>query len=435
MSRQYQDPNNQSGQYRTPYLYPPQQQGPQPSTASTPQSYFPTPNLPVATHQHERRSSHGHFPATGSSSDSQRLHAALASSDTGGGSNIYSAQSRVQPGPHRGGGYTATAAPSYGSRLPSMGTVSASESRPSSASPTPKPNLTVATHHQHERRSSHGHFPATGSSSDSQRLHAVLASSDTGGGSNIYSAQSKVQPEPYRRGSCTATAAPSYESGQGYDSHLLSTRRESASESQPNSASPTQSYFPTPNLPVATHHQHERRSSHDYFPATGSSSDSQRLHAAQSRVQPGPHHGEGYTATAAPSYGGRLPSMRTVSASESQPSSASLSSPQSYFLKPNLPVATQHQHQHGRWSSHGHFPATGSSSDSQRLHAALASLDTGSSSNIYSAQSRVQSGPHRGGGYTATAALSQDSNSAVYDERHNSRTKVPPHQPASASSN
>ena len=306
----------------------------QPSTASPTQSYFPTPNLPVATqHQNEPRSSQGHFPATGSSSDSQRLHTALASSDTGGGSNIYSAQSRVQPEPHRGGRYTATAGPSYGrgqsygGRWPSMGTVSASESQPSTASPPgpyfPTPYFPVATQHQHERRSSHGHFPATGPSSDSQRLHA---------------AQSRVQPEPYRGGVCTATAGPSYDSGQSYDSHLLSMRRVSASESQPNSASPTQSYFPAPNLPVATHYQHERRSSHGHFPATGSSSDSQRSHtalassgtgggsniySAQSRVQPGPHHGAGYTTTAGQSYGSCLPSMRTVSASESQHSSAS----------------------------------------------------------------------------------------------------------------
>ena len=223
-----------------------------------------------------------------------------------------------------------------------MGTVSASESQPSNASPPqsyfPTPNLPVATHHQHERQSSHGHFPATGPFSDSQRSRPALTSSDTGGGSNVYSAQSRVQPGPHYGGGYTARAAPSYDGGQSYGGRLPSMRTEYYSESQPSSASPTQSYFPAPNLPVATHYQHERRSSHGHFPATGSSSDSQRSHtalassgtgggsniySAQSRVQPGPHHGAGYTTTAGQSYGSCLPSMRTVSASESQHSSAS----------------------------------------------------------------------------------------------------------------
>jgi hypothetical protein len=86
---------------------------PQHSSASPTQSYFPpsqtTPNLSVATHhQHERRGSHGQFPATESSSNSQQLYPAGAGSDPGGGSNFYSQQPGVQP--HHGGGYTATAA-------------------------------------------------------------------------------------------------------------------------------------------------------------------------------------------------------------------------------------------------------------------------------------------------------------------------------------
>jgi hypothetical protein len=52
------------------------------------------------------------------------------------------------------------------------------------------PDLFVATHHQHQRRSSHGHSPATGSPSDSRRLDSAGACLDnTGSGSNFYSPQ------------------------------------------------------------------------------------------------------------------------------------------------------------------------------------------------------------------------------------------------------
>ncbi|KAF8492538.1 hypothetical protein F5888DRAFT_888921 [Russula emetica] len=104
---------------RSPYAGPvpfPEPQYRDGGSASHPQAHFPPPqttqNLTVATHhQHERRGSHGHSPATGwsgSSSDGQRLYPAGAGSDTGGGGNFYSQQPGVQP--HHGGGYTTTAA-------------------------------------------------------------------------------------------------------------------------------------------------------------------------------------------------------------------------------------------------------------------------------------------------------------------------------------
>jgi hypothetical protein len=59
-------------------------------------------------YQHERRGSHGHSPAIGSSSDGQQLYPAGAGSEAGGRNNFYSSQPGVQP--HYGGGYPATAA-------------------------------------------------------------------------------------------------------------------------------------------------------------------------------------------------------------------------------------------------------------------------------------------------------------------------------------
>ncbi|KAF8492544.1 hypothetical protein F5888DRAFT_889322 [Russula emetica] len=110
-------PSGQGYGSRSPYAAPvpfpePQYDG----SASHPQAHIPpsqtTQNLTVATHhQHERRGSHGHSPATGwsgSSSDGQRLYPAGTGSDTGGGSKFYSGQPGVEP--HHGGGYTATAA-------------------------------------------------------------------------------------------------------------------------------------------------------------------------------------------------------------------------------------------------------------------------------------------------------------------------------------
>ena len=47
--------------------------------------------------------------------------------------------------------------------------------------------------HQHNRRGSHGHYTATRSYSDSQRLEPVGAGPDTGGGSNLYSPQPGIQ--------------------------------------------------------------------------------------------------------------------------------------------------------------------------------------------------------------------------------------------------
>ena len=74
-----------------------------------------------------------------------------------------------------------------------MGTVSFPVPHHFPSSQTPQ-NLTVPTHHQHQRRGSHGHSPSIGSSSDGQRLYTAGASSDTGGGSHFYAVQPEVQP-------------------------------------------------------------------------------------------------------------------------------------------------------------------------------------------------------------------------------------------------
>ncbi|KAN0113632.1 hypothetical protein V8E52_007558 [Russula decolorans] len=120
--------------------------------------------------------------------------------------------------------------------------------------------------------------------------------------------------------------------------------------------------------------------------------------------------------------------MGTISFPEPQHSSAS--PPQIYFpssqTTQNLSAAP---HQHQRRGSHGHFPATGPSSDSQPLYTAGAGLDTGGGSNFYAAQPGVQL--HHREGYTATATPPQDWNAAaVYDEGHDSRPKAPPVRPA-----
>jgi hypothetical protein len=196
-------------------------------------------------------------------------------------------------------------------------------------------------------------------------------------------------------------------SGQGYGSHSPYMGTVSFPEPQHSSTSPLQSYFPpsqtTPNLAVPTHHQHERRGSHSHFPGTGSSSDS---------------------------HGSRSPYAGTVPFPDPQRSS-SISTPQSYFpssqTTPNLPVAPHHQH--GRQSSQGHFPGTGSSSDSQTLYAAGASSDTGGGSNFYS-QPGVQ--PHPGGGHTASGQP-QDWGAAKYEEP-DVRTKAPRGPPVGTNS-
>jgi hypothetical protein len=134
-------------------------------------------------------------------------------------------------------------------------------------------------------------------------------------------------------------------------------------------------------------------------------------------------------------YGSRSPYMETVSFPEPQHSSVTSSPPQSYFpssrTTQNLTVAAHHQHE--RRGSHGHSPATGLSSDSQRLYPAGAGSDTGGGSNFYSQQPGVQL--HHGGGYTATTAPPQDWNAAVYDEGHDSRPKAPPNRPANTPCN
>ena len=92
-------------------------------SASSPQAYIApssssqayiapsqtTLSLPVPTHhQHERRGSHGHSSAIGSSPNSLIWYTGGASSNTGIGSNFYPPQPGVLP--HHGGGYTATTA-------------------------------------------------------------------------------------------------------------------------------------------------------------------------------------------------------------------------------------------------------------------------------------------------------------------------------------
>jgi hypothetical protein len=81
------------------------------------------------------------------------------------------------------------------------------------------PNLTVPTHHHHERRSSHGHSPVMGSSSDSQRSYPVSAGPDTGGGSNFYpQPEVQVQPYPQAGGGFTDPAAQPHDwNAGGYD--------------------------------------------------------------------------------------------------------------------------------------------------------------------------------------------------------------------------
>ena len=77
---------------------------------------------------------------------------------------------------------------------------------------------------------------------------------------------------------------------------------------------------------------------------------------------------------------------------------------------PNLTVGT---HQQERQGSHGYLPSTRSSSNSHRIYPPGRS-DTGGGSNLYP-HPGVQPHPgHPGGGYTATSAQPQGSNSTGY---------------------
>ena len=111
----------------------------------------------------------------------------------------------------------------------------------------------------------------------------------------------------------------------------------------------------------------------------------------------------------------RSPHTGTVPFPEPQRGAGSASHPQAYFppsqTTQNLTVPGPAHYQHERRSSHGHSPAR-SSFDSQRLYPAGAGSDTGGNT-FYSQQPGVQS--HHGGGYNATAAQTQDWNTAVHE--------------------
>ena len=92
------------------------------------------------------------------------------------------------------------------------------------SSQTTQANLTIATHHQCERRGSHDH---SGSSPESQRLHPSGADSDTGGDSNFYSPPPEVQP--HHGGSYAETA----EQPQDLNAAVYNEGRNSSSKISP----------------------------------------------------------------------------------------------------------------------------------------------------------------------------------------------------------
>ncbi|KAI0274517.1 hypothetical protein BGY98DRAFT_68135 [Russula aff. rugulosa BPL654] len=152
--RQHQAPNHQTGHYQT--SYPPQQHGqysqPPPNTYNDrPPNHYAHSSYPEGSRQHppSGQSYGGHSPYAGTVSF---------------------------PEPHRDHGDSASHLQAYSPPF------------------QPTPNSSITTHHQHERRGSHGHPPATGSFSDSQWLYSAGTGSDTGSGSNFYPIQPGVQP-------------------------------------------------------------------------------------------------------------------------------------------------------------------------------------------------------------------------------------------------